>query len=125
MRKSRVELKLGGKVRPLLFDFEFLDFLTETLPLSELGPLAATRPWKLIPHLILAGVKAGMSFENLKPGKEVIDLKTVSGWILSSQEPEAVNDAFQHAQDALGFFGALVSGKAAVSQPTDQTGTDS
>lgn len=114
-RTKRLELELGGKVRPLLFDFTFLDFLTETTPLSELDEIGSQKPWKFISIVALAAIQSGADFEGKKLEKSV-DLKAVSAWIQDLDGMQA-NQIVEGYKSAMGFIGQALSGKSPAESP--------
>lgn len=105
-RNKRLELTMGGTSRPLLFDFTFLDFLTETTSLSDLDEVGAKRPWRLLPIIALAGLQSGADFEGKK---EKLDLKTVTGWV-EDMEPLEASKILEGYKSAMGFIGAALTG---------------
>lgn len=109
-RNKRLELVMGGTSRPLLFDFAFLDFLTETITLTEIEELGYTKPWRVIPILATAALKSGADFEGQK---DKFEIKTVTRWVedLSPVDAGKIMEGFK---DTMGFTMAQISGKSEV-----------
>lgn len=120
IRTTRLELEMGGKIRPLLFDFSFLDLLSESEHYATLDEVGMAKPWRLIPIVALYGILAGADFEGKKADKEKIDLKVVTDWV-QQMDPVDANQIVECYKSAMGFIGLALTGKAAVASVTAES----
>jgi hypothetical protein len=115
-RTKRLEIKLGGKVRPMLFDHAFLDHLTEDKTLTDLDEIQTKKPWRYIPTLALAALKSASEFENKK---EKLTYEQVAKWIEEQDDSEELNQIVKAYETSMGFTLSAVYGKDVLQRAVD------
>ncbi len=113
-RQTRLEINIGGKVRPLLFDFTFLDYQEEFASQSELAAIPEHRLARII---VLCAIKSGADFEGQKPDKKELDLKTVGNWILEMPDDDGLLRIMEAYKTAMGFIVSRLSGQPVAESP--------
>ncbi|GAB3327832.1 hypothetical protein GCM10027299_29000 [Larkinella ripae] len=108
-RKTTLELNIGGQMRPLRFDFAFLDALIDLKPLKEIDELSETKPWRVIPIVATAALISGAEYAGLPV---TFDQKEVGDWIQQLEDPEDAHQILMAYQTNMGFFMVALAGAA-------------
>lgn len=101
IKHNTLEMNIGGKVRPMAFDFNCLDYVTEGSDLATVIDMQTTKPWKFVPQLTLAALRAGAERENKK---DKFSLEEVSEWIMGMEDAAEVAKIATHFKASLGFI---------------------
>lgn len=101
IKHNTLEMNIGGKVRPMAFDFNCLDYVTEGSDLATVIDMQTTRPWRFVPQLALAALRAGAERENKK---DKFTQDEVAEWVMNMDDATELAKISEHFKASLGFI---------------------